>query len=378
MNKNYLLAIATLMGTIIGVGLFAIPYVINKAGILPLLFYIIVLAIIQYFLHLLFAEVVLSTKDKHRLPGFVGKYVGSKTKVATFFIEMLGAYGSILAYIVIGAIFLHQLLNPYLGGAVFVYAVALFIFVSLITYFDMKMIAGTELVLTACLILAIGLIAWKGFNHIDIINYNLINWRYIFLPYGPIFFAVGGGAAIPEMCRLLANQKEKIRSAIAWGTFIPAILMFVFVLVILGITGQGTTPDTLTGLGLIIKDGVVFFSLIFGLLAVLTSYIVISQAAEEVYQWDLGLTNKVSWFLANFVPFFLYIIGWTDLIKIIGFTGAVTGGLSGIILIFLVFRVKDKREISPAVQNKLTKPLAYFLSSLFILGLIYEVWNMFK
>ncbi|MFA5359725.1 MAG: aromatic amino acid transport family protein [Patescibacteria group bacterium] len=378
MSKNYFLAIATLMGTIIGVGLFTIPYIINKAGIVPLFFYIIVLALVQYFLQLLFAEIILSTKENHRLTGFVGKYINKKSKIVTFCIDIIGAYGSILAYIVMGGIFLRQLLYPYFGGNFFIYSTIIFILVSFIAFYDIKLIAGTELVLTSFLVIAIGLIAWRGFNYIQLSNYHLIDWGNIFLPYGPIFFAVGGGAAIPEVCRLLDKQKDKIKSAIAWGTFLPAILTLVFVLTNLGITGSSTTPDTLTGLGFILKDGVITFSLIFGLLAIITSYIVTAQATEEIYNWDLKLNNKLSWFLAGFIPYFLFLIGWSDLIKIISFTGAITGGLSGIILIWLVLKVKSKPEKDSFIKCRLDKPLAYILSSCFILGVIYEIWMVLQ
>ncbi|MEK7202894.1 MAG: aromatic amino acid transport family protein, partial [Patescibacteria group bacterium] len=344
MLKNYFLAIATLMGTIIGVGLFAIPFVINKSGIILLFIYIVGLALIQYLLHLLFAEIILSTKTKHRMPGFVEKYSNKKNKKIVFFIEMIGSYGSALAYIIIGGLFLNQLLSPYFGNNIFLCSTIIFAFVSLITFFDIKMIAGIELVLSVFLTIAIGLIAWKGFGHIQLANYHLIEWKNIFLPYGPIFFAVGGGAAIPEVCRILAFQKEKIKSAIAWGTFLPAVLMLIFVLIILGITGSETSPDTLAGLSMIFKDGIVTFCLIFGLLAIITSYVVMNQAVEEIYQWDFKLNNKLSWVLACFVPYFFYLIGWSNITKIISFTGAVTGGLSGIILIWIVLKVKTNPE----------------------------------
>lgn len=377
MSKNYLLAIATLMGTIIGVGLFTMPFVINKSGIIPLFIYLVVLAMIQYFLHLLFAEVILSTKSRHRLPGLMEKYVNKKGKILAFLVDMIGVYGASLAYIIMGGLFLHQLLNPYFSGSIFFYSTILFVLVCLIVFFDIKMIAGAEFILTFFLVISIGLIIWRGFGHIQLANYNLIDWKNSLLPYGPIFFAVGGGAAIPEICCLLAYEKEKIKSAIFWGTFMPAALMLIFVLAILGITGAKTSPDTLAGLSLVLNNGVVTFSLLFGLLAIITSYIITAQAAEEVYHWDYKLSSKLSWFLACFIPYFLYLIGWTNLIKVISFTGSVTGGLAGLILIWLVFRVKARPEQTSAIKNNLTKPLAYFLSLLFILGLIYEVWATF-
>ena len=150
--------------------------------------------------------------------------------------------------------------------------------------------------------------------------------------------------------------------------------MLFFVLVVLGIVGAEISPDTLASLGLILNDGVITLALIFGLLAIITSYIVIAQATEEIFEWDFKLNNKLAWFLAGFVPYFLYLIGWTDLIRVISFSGAVAGGLSGLILIWLILKIKVKPEKVSVINNKLTKPLAYFLSLLFILGMIYEIW----
>src|SRR3989338_4046404 len=104
MSKNYLLAVATLISAIIGVGIFAIPSAINKSGVVLLFVYMIGLAVIQYFLHLLFAEAVLSTNDNHRIPGLAGKYINGKSKVIAFVVETVGSYGSILAYIIVGGL----------------------------------------------------------------------------------------------------------------------------------------------------------------------------------------------------------------------------------------------------------------------------------
>ena len=39
MRKNFLFALSTLIGTIVGAGVFGIPYVIAKSGIVPGFFY---------------------------------------------------------------------------------------------------------------------------------------------------------------------------------------------------------------------------------------------------------------------------------------------------------------------------------------------------
>lgn len=378
MSKNYLLAVATLMGMIIGVGLFAIPYVTSISGILPLIFYMVILAVVQNYLHLLYAEIVLSTERSHRIPGYVEKYNGRFGKFITLIITILSDYGSILAYIIVGGLFLHQLLNPILGGSLALYALVLFFLEVLIVFFGIRLIAGTEFIMTGFLILIIGLISWKGVAYINLDNYTLVNWQQMFLPYGPIFFAVSGMAAIPEVCKLLSKEKEKIKSAIALGTYLSAVLMLIFILVIVGLTGANTTPDTLSGLGQIFGDGTIKIALVFGLLAVITSMICTAQASREVFWWDLKLNKNLSLALACLIPFIAYSAGVRNITQVVSLTGAMSGGILGIVVIYLVFKIKKKCECDSVIKNKINKIIGLGLSLLFILGLIYEVWANLK
>lgn len=378
MSRNYLLAVTTLMGTIIGVGLFTIPYITVVSGVLPLIFYMVILALVQNHLHLLYAEIVLSTKGAHRLPGYIEKYNGRWGKFVTLAVTIFSDFGAMLAYIIVGGLFLHQLLNPFFGGDQIIYASLLFFLEILIVFFGIRSIAGTEFIMTGLLFLIIVLISWKGSAFIRPDNYTLVNWQNIFLPYGPIFFAIGGMAAIPEVCKLLVGEKEKIKSAIAWGTYLSTALMLIFILVIVGLTGQHTTPDTLAGLGQVFGDGIIKIALVFGLLAIITSMICIAQASREVFWWDFKLDKNLSLALISLTPFLAYLAGLRDITKVVSLTGAFSGGILGVVVIYLIFKVKRKCDCVSAIKNKINKATGLGLSLLFVFGLIYEVWNILK
>lgn len=378
MSKNYFHAVATLIGAIIGVGIFAVPFVIGRSGIILLFIYLPLLGTVQYCLHKFYAEIILSTKERHRLPGYAEKYFGAWGKKITLALVLAGNYGGLLAYIIVGGIFSHQLLNPIFGGDVFFYTTALFILESLIVFAGLKLIASIELIMAGLLFLMIALIAWQGREYFNLGNYNLIDWSNVFLPYGPIFFAVGGGAAIPEVCRLLQDRKEKIKSAIFWGSFIPIAVTLIFTVLIIGIAGRSTTPDTLTGLSLVMGDGAVIFALIFGLLAIVTSFLVLAQAVKEIFYWDLKINKNIGWLFACLVPYILYLAGLQNLIKVVSLTGAVIGGVLGIVVIYLLFKVKEKGERVSIIKNNLSKGLAFILSLMFIAGFLYEVWEVLR
>lgn len=375
--KNYLLAITTLMGTIIGVGIFALPYIVSKSGVILLFIYMPVLGTIQYFLHLHFAEIVLSTRGDHRLPGYVARYFGQAGKKVTLLISLLSDYGVIITYIIVGGLFAHQLFSPILGGSHLFYTVLIFLIEAFIVLYGLKIISGAEFAMTATLVIIMVLIIIKGLLLVDIRNFTTINWQNIFLPYGPVFFAVGGQAAIPEMCKLLKDTPGKIKSAIAWGTYLSAALMLVFVLVVTGVTGLNTTPDALAGLGNIFGSGIIRLALLFGLLVVATSMIVITQASREILWWDFGIDKNIAWALTCALPLWFYLIGVQNLTKTVSLTGAISGGVLGIVIIWLLLVVKKRRDQESAVKNYINRPMAYILSIFFILGFIYEVWNVF-
>ncbi len=370
MSKNYLRAIGTLVGTIIGVGIFSIPFVVSKAGIMPLLILLPLLGFAQHLFHKFYAEIILADGEMHRLPGYVAKYFGENSRNIVLIIVLIASYGGLLAYIIIGGIFTHSLLEPIWGGSPFIYSSVLFLLGALIVFFGLKLIAGVELYLSVLMVLAIGLLSWRSFNYVDLSNYSLIDWRYVFLPYGPIFFSVVGDAAIPEVCRLLGNDKKKIKNVIRWGTFIPVAVTLLFVVAALGVTGVNTTPDTLIGLRSFLSPALISVALILGLLAVFTSFLTLAQATKEIFVWDFKIKREVAWFLALIPPYLLYLIGLHNLTSVVSFTGSVMGGILGIILIWLFFKVKNGSRQGGVMETKLSKKMALILSFLFILGFV--------
>ena len=79
-----------------------------------------------------------------------------------------------------------------------------------------------EMFLTAILIFLFVFLTAKCLPLAKFDNLTLISWKDIFLPYGVIFFTLSGDTAIPEVCRVLKNEKKKIKSAIIINNIISA------------------------------------------------------------------------------------------------------------------------------------------------------------
>jgi amino acid permease len=362
-----------LFGAITGAGFFAVPYVIAHAGAITFLVYLPVMVAIQTLLHLLFARLILSTKTSHRLPGYVEIYAGKKYKSAVSFFSLISGYGTLLAYVILGGTFLYGLLAPHFGGSLILYSLALFFVEALIVLAGIKLIAGTELVLGSFLVIVVGLIVARSFFHLDWHNYLTFDWHQVLFPYGPIFFAVAGDAAIPEVCRLLSREKDKIKSAIIWGTILPSIVLAVFVLTIIGVTGANTTADTLTGLRGIFSDGIMVLALILGVITIFTSALVMMQSVREIFWWDFKINKNIAWLFAFILPVILFLFNITNLTAVISITGAVMGGILGVVMVSLLPIVQKKPEQKSILTTSISRPWAIVLCSLFVIGLVSEL-----
>src|SRR4030042_6737207 len=108
---SFIYATATLAGTIIGVGLFALPYLTIRVGWPTMLLYFLVLGGMVTLIHVLFGELALHTPDHKRLPGFAERYWGPRGRKFTLWVHLGGLLGAVLAYVIVGGEFLHELLG---------------------------------------------------------------------------------------------------------------------------------------------------------------------------------------------------------------------------------------------------------------------------
>jgi amino acid permease len=377
-SKNYFYAVATLVGTIVGAGVFALPILVYSSGWLPFVLIFVALVFLQYFFHKMYAFVVLSSKGEHRVPGYAEKYFGRRFLKPVSIVVLLGGYGSLLAYLILGGIFAHELLSPFLGGSVLAYSLIFFFLEAIVVLFGLKSIAFFELAMSVLLLIVAGVISWRCFSSASPANYILADWRYLPLLYGPVFFSIGGDAAIPEVCRLLNKEKEKIKSALFWGTVIAGLIIAVFALAVVGATGPLTTEDSLSGLNRLLNGKVIYLALIFGLLNIATSMFTSMQSMREVYWWDFKMNKNVAYFLAALPPIVLFLFGAQNLTVVVGTTGALSGGILGVIMIYMARRVSasPEKKGSP-IKISLPSLVAAALSLVFVAGFVYQLYSIF-
>ena len=369
MKSKLFSAVAIFTGMVVGAGIFGIPYVVSKIGFIPGVIYMIILGVIVGVQILAYGEVVSRTKEFHQATGYAEKYLGKWGKYAFTFSLMFGSYGAMLAY-VIG-------MGDVLGGSPMLYSLIFFMIASLAILVGLGVIVRVEKIMFSALLVVMTIIFAFGIRHINLDHLQSFDFSHAFLPYGVLLFAFGGLAAIPDMSRMLKNEKHNFKKAILIGLVIVFLIYLCFTFIIVGISGGDTSPEALVGLADILGRNVVIIGSIFGVLAMATSFLVTGLVMKEMYRYDYGLDKTLAWVLACFVPLIIFLLGMVSFIGVIGAVGSITGGITGILVLLMYVRAKKTGDQEPAYTIKIPKPVIYVLSALFALGALYEVYYLF-
>lgn len=361
--RNYIYPISVLTGTIVGVGFFALPYVTMKLGIWIMLAYFLIVGGLTMLIHCLFAELVLITPDMKRFPGFARFYLGPIAEKLVVFSTVVGIFGGVLAYCVVGGEFLTGLLSPIFGGSNLIYTLIYFFIGSLFIFFGISVITKVEfwgMVLRFLILLAI---AWQGREFIN--PGNLMpsggpDLTHIFLPYGVILFSLWGADLIPEIEEMLGEQKKLIRKIVPLSILIASLIYLFFIYIVLGIAGDNTTPVAITGLSAVLGNGVVSLALVFGLITTFTSFITLGLTLKKVFWYDLKINEKTAWLITCVPPIIVFLLGFNNFISVISFAGGIMLGINGILILWMY---------SLATKKK----FAYALIPVLLAGIIYQI-----
>ncbi|MBT3416647.1 GerAB/ArcD/ProY family transporter [Candidatus Woesearchaeota archaeon] len=369
-------ATALLTGTVIGAGVLGIPFAIAKAGFLTGLLMIVLLGAAMLILNLFFGEIILRTSGSHQFSGYAERYLGKWGKYLASFALFFGIYGALIAYMVGEG----EALSAIFGLKPIIFTLIFFVLVAAIVFKGLEAISKSEIYLLSIVLLLVAVISVITISSgkFDISNLTTFNIYHIFIPFGVILFAFRGFEAIPEMREYLQRDRKKLKKAIIIGSLIPLVVYIIFAFATLGITGANTTEIVTIGLGESLGEGMLILGSLFAIFAMLTSFLTLSLAMKEIYMFDYKLSPNKSWALTMFIPIIIILAGATDFIKVIGITGALSGGIEGIIIVLMHRKARKHGNRVPEFKLGKKTGIGLFLILLFILGIIYQILQMIK
>jgi tyrosine-specific transport protein len=364
-------ATAVLAGTMVGVGIFGIPFAFAKAGFWIGFLFLVAIGIVTLVLNYIYGEIVLRTHKPHQLVGYTKLYLGNFWKRVVFFSIILNTYAALLAYIIIAGEFLPNVLSSVMYLPSNTFSLWFFAIASIFILFGVKTISVVELILGSLFAAVILLIFGFGVSEINLSNFSYSSPEYWFFPYGVLLFAFSGLSSIPIQREILANREGQLKKSIFWAVAFVGVLYFIFGLTVLGISGESTTPDAISGLTDHLGGTIIFLGSVFGVLAVTTSYLMLGTALLEIFNLDYGLSKKISWLLVIFPPLILFLGGLRSFIDVISLAGGVAIGLEAFILIFVFMKAKTHGDRLPEYSLRFPVWFLWLLALIFAGGIVY-------
>lgn len=348
----------------LGDGIFAMPFVFYASGWLVALCYLVVLVAIIVGAHIVYLKTLERVDEKERLLGLARRYFGEGGFWVGFIAIVLGLLLTLVAYLILGAQFIH-ILFP---GALSVGPLLVFWFAtSILVLVGDKRIMGLELIGIICTSLIVLLIFVTAWPHVFFQGIPAINPANLFLPFGVILFELAGWTGIEpayELRKINGRKSDPWRS-LAAGTIAAAAVSLLF---ITGILGSAThiTSDTISGLtGWPIWKRDLLALL--GLCAIATVFIPISREIKNSLEKDLRWNKNYSRGLIILLPISCVLLGFNSFLTVVGLVGGVFLSAQYLLIISV-----GRRALA---LSGIKKVLLDVIALVFIIAALYEIFS---
>ena len=324
-----------MLGLIFGAGIFALPAAVARAGVWWGAFHFFASLILMIVVHLWYAEVAYFSEDSGRFTGYVRKLIGPVSSRISFIFILITYHGALLVYGILGGIFASALFPVF---SQFIWSLVFFALAGALTLFRFEKISIIDFYLTIPLVLFVLYLSGDSIKAIDFSNFSSGSSAYWFLPYGIFIFSFGGIAAIPETRDIMRGfGVGDLRNVILISLLISALLYAFFIFSVVGVTGENTTDDALTGLISVLGSSAILVGAIIGFLAVFTSYLSMAADMRSIFSMDYRVSKIPAWIFTVVPSVIIFLLGATHFLEIVGFVGAFGFGVSAV-FIFMMAR----------------------------------------
>lgn len=228
---NIFFPAATLSGTVIGAGMFSLPFAFVSAGWAGGIFYFVLFTGVFSLVHLMYADIIMRSGGEPKFAGFAARYLGAWSFYPALLIVTVGMLLVLTAFLALSSSFGSLLLGGEYGMALPVF---FWLLGSLGMCLNVRRLASAEFWMTFVMVLIAAGIGVYGAAYGSHGNISL--WPRdvagLLLPFGPMLFALSGRPAVPSVVEYVRAKKISVRNLkwiIAVGTLLPACVYLLFV-----------------------------------------------------------------------------------------------------------------------------------------------------
>lgn len=322
--------------TIMGAGIFALPYFLYHSNFWWAILGMFLVAIITAIVNGFYIQVICYTDGDQQLPGYAQKYLGEKFRYLATISLIISGVGALLTYIKLGSKFLQILLsiNGFFGVVIFL---LLIISGYLLKIKKIKIILDYLPFLSIVIIfLLLKIVLSTPLPNIEVQNFNLAF-------FGVTVFALSGFTIIPEMEEVLRgekNKKIKLVTASNVGLLLAFVAYVIFSYSIIKLVGNNLTEDSVEGLVKVSKLMAGVVSLL-GLLITFKGSINFMKVFHEIFYRDFKIKETYSKILTVGLPIISLGLFNLSLGSILGVIGAGSVFLVTIIICLMRLKIKN-------------------------------------
>ncbi len=347
MNRSkYLEAVGVIVGTVVGLGIFSIPYAGRLGGVWPGVVLILLLAAIMVAISFLFAEIIVfSGKNGQGLVFYANKYIGKWAGKMVFCSIFIGYTGSLVAYILAITVFVSSMFGL---GKDFFWPIILFLTAinSLVLLKGVRSLGRLEFFLSIFMVISFLVILFSGVFFWEPIESN---WSYFLLPYGVIWFALTGESAIPIAIKILERKRKKIKSVIIVSYSIIVLVTVAFFVNAIKVGDGSLKPDPFLTMSEKMGDWVNYLGSALSIVAVITSFWVAATYLKKILEEDIAISQIISWLTVIFLPLALIFIGVNNFIKVISLIGILMGTVDSLIIVSIYSKIFRNKRSKPKI-----------------------------
>lgn len=356
-----------LASLIVGAGMFSLPHVFIRSGIVYGFIALLFFTWVSISLASRYAKIIDINDVDKRFAGYAERYLGKKGYITSLVFTLFGILLTLTIYIALAPSFL-SLIFPGISGLIL--AMIFWIICTAIVFLGVKNSSAVSLIVFSAMtaiIIFFGIFALirEGVSNVSVITlFDPVNF---FLPFGPLLFALSGRAALSAMRESYKHNEYsllKFIKSIHLGVIISSLIYIIFITTIIILSKQGVAPDSVTGIMGLPLWGLITIGVL-GILAILDSYVLLGMEFIGVLTKDTNISKIIAYILLTFIPIIIYFVGAGNFLIFIGIAGGIFIAAESIMVILM-----GRRAFGHTRSD-------WLLIGVFVLGILYELSGLF-
>jgi len=388
-NKSIVLLISIvtcfIVGNIVGAGILGLPINTGLTGFIPTIIgMILVSGAMLFTAHVLAGEAIRSKKEFFHYPSLYQNYLGSTGKWIAVIANLIILYGFITVYLAGSTTIISNLLHVKVPNIVIL--LIFFVIVTGLTIAKPKALMDYTALFVVLLAVFFVIMVIMSMKYVKPERLTYTDWRFMPVTIPIIITTLSFHNIIPNICRDMKWNSRNVLIAMIAGSIVAYVVCIIWNYVTMGslpLNGdvsligalQTNLPATIPMAEVIHSPLYITSSLLFALLAIITSYLTngngLMEFLEDLTKNYFKISNKAFIVALAFGPPLIITIVYPNIfLKALNFVGGI-----GIVILFgilpsiiAILRVRPSR-----------KKMAFgvFMTALFTLFLFFEFGQKF-